>query len=80
MTYQTFKENIRTVIQNKLGENVTVRIQDIIKNNNMHLDGLSVFSNEINVSPTIYLNPYFKKCLSAVSNIFSLVFSAFTDI
>mgnify|MGYP004500856175 FL=1 len=61
MTYQTFKENIRTVIQNKLGESVNVRIQDIIKNNNMHLDGLSVFSNEINVSPTIYLNPYFKK-------------------
>ena len=26
------------------------------------------------------LNPSFKKCLSAVSNIFSLVFSAFTDI
>ena len=31
MTYQEFKENVTTVIQNRLGSNVKVTIQEIIK-------------------------------------------------
>ena len=36
MTYQEFKENVTTVIQNRLGSNVKVTIQEIIKNNDTH--------------------------------------------
>ena len=41
MTYQEFKENVTTVIQNRLGSNVKVTIQEIIKNNDTHYDGLT---------------------------------------
>lgn len=67
MTYQIFKENIKTVIQTKLGANVKVIIQDIIKNNNTHFDGLSILSNNINYSPTIYLNRYYTQYLNGTS-------------
>ena len=44
MTYQEFKENVTTVIQNRLGSNVKVTIQEIIKNNDTHYDGLTILS------------------------------------
>ncbi len=40
MTYQEFKENV-TVIQNRLGSNVKVTIQDDHQNNDTHYDGLN---------------------------------------
>ena len=58
---QEFKENVTTVIQNRLGSNVKVTIQEIIKNNDTHYDGLTILSNQLNISPTIYLNFYFKQ-------------------
>lgn len=67
MTYQEFKENVTTVIQNRLGSNVKVTIQEIIKNNDTHYDGLTILSNQLNISPTIYLNFYFKQYLKGRS-------------
>ena len=67
MTYQEFKENVTTVIQNRLGSNVKVAIQEIIKNNDTHYDGLTILSNQLNISPTIYLNFYFKQYLKGRS-------------
>ena len=67
MTYQEFKENVTTVIKNQLGSNVKVTIQEIIKNNDTHYDGLTILSNQLNISPTIYLNFYFKQYLKGRS-------------
>lgn len=61
MNYQIFKDNIRHVIANQLGSDFTVTIQEIIKNNNTHLDGLTVLSDALNISPTIYLNYYYRQ-------------------
>lgn len=59
MTYTEFKQNIMQMVQNKLGPNVRVTIQEIIKNNDTHLDGLTILSGQFNISPTIYLNHYY---------------------
>ena len=61
MTYQKFKSQICETLQKALGSQVTVTIKDIIKNNGTHMDGLTVFSSMSNLSPTIYLNPYFEQ-------------------
>ncbi len=61
MTYQEFKQHIIDVIQERLGSSVTVTVQEIIKNNNTRLDGLTILSNQSNISPTIYLNYYFNQ-------------------
>ena len=44
-----------------------VTIQEIIKNNDTHYDGLTILSNQLNISPTIYLNFYFKQYLKGRS-------------
>lgn len=61
MTYQEFKQHISQVIQTKLGSSVKVTVQEIIKNNNTRLDGLTILSNQLNISPTIYLNYYYSQ-------------------
>lgn len=44
MTYQTFKQQIRQSLQDAFGSDVSIILQDILKNNNTHLDGLTVLT------------------------------------
>ena len=67
MTYQEFKQTIVYAISNKLGSDFRVSLQDIIKNNDTHLDGLTILSKGSNISPTIYLNYYYDQYLSGKS-------------
>lgn len=59
--YSEFKQHILSDLQNRLGSDIRVTVQDIIKNNDTHLDGLTILSAKYNLSPTIYLNHYFKQ-------------------
>jgi hypothetical protein len=61
MTYQAFLQAVHTHISDSLGPNYHVTIRDIVKNNDTHLDGLTIQSGQCNLSPTIYLNHYFKQ-------------------
>lgn len=61
MTYQEFKNNIFHTISARLGSSYRVALQDIIKNNDTHLDGLTILSENSNISPTIYLNYYYEQ-------------------
>lgn len=67
MTYQEFKSNIIQTISAKLGSAYRVTLQDIIKNNDTHLDGLTILSENSNISPTIYLNYYYEQYTSGKS-------------
>lgn len=64
MTYQEFKTNLIQALSVKLGTSYRVVLQDIIKNNDTHLDGLTILSENTNISPTIYLNYYYNQYLS----------------
>ncbi|MEG1596504.1 MAG: DUF5688 family protein [Lachnospiraceae bacterium] len=59
MNYSDFKSTILTQIQHRVGYEKKVQIQEIIKNNHVPLDGLSILEAGNNISPTIYLNSYF---------------------
>ncbi len=61
MVYQEFKQHIIHTLQKELGNNTKIDISDIIKNNGIHLDGLTILSEASNCSPTIYLNHYFEQ-------------------
>ena len=67
MTYQEIKANILYTISTRLGSDYRVSLQDIIKNNDTHLDGLTILSAGSNISPTIYLNYYYDKYLAGKS-------------
>lgn len=61
MTYQEFKHHILAGVQNTLGSDFTLSVQDIIKNNDTHFDGLTILSPQCNLAPTIYLNEYYER-------------------
>ena len=59
--YSQFKQQIVSSLQKQLGAQTRITIQDIIKNNDTHLDGLTILSPDSCICPTIYLNYYFQK-------------------
>lgn len=67
MTYQEFKKHIFSAVSVGLGSDYKVAIQDIIKNNDTHLDGLTILAPGSNISPTIYLNYYYDQYLAGKS-------------
>lgn len=60
MNYETFKSSAVASIQKYFGDNTTVALHSIMKNNNLRLDGLTIQNPTINISPTIYLNYYYE--------------------
>ena len=64
MEYRDFVEKVKEQIQDFLPErfaDATVEVNQIVKNNDCVLDGLMVRTEESNIAPTIYLNPYFEQ-------------------
>lgn len=62
-TYSEFKQHILSGLKERLAPGTTFTLQDIIKNNDTHLDGLTILSPGANIGPTIYLNYYFEQYL-----------------
>lgn len=63
MTYDDFKQNIQDNIKELLPDqyaDCNVQIREVIKNNDIVLDGLTILDPEENITPTIYLNSLFK--------------------
>ncbi len=67
MTYQAFLKTLYDLIQRQFPEDTKITIQPIRKNNGTIYDGLTIFCNQLNVSPTIYLNSYYLKYMEGVS-------------
>ena len=53
-----FAELVSRVVSEELGGECQVKLQEVIKNNGVVLQGLVILSGHSNLSPTIYLNSY----------------------
>ena len=63
MTFDEFKQEVVEKIKDFLPveyQNAEVSIQDVIKNNDTHLSGLTIRKEDTGISPTLYLNDYFE--------------------
>lgn len=67
MNYQEFITNIRENIALRVEAGTVLQIQSIVKNNGTGYDGLIMMRPNLNISPTIYLNPYYHRFLEGVS-------------
>ena len=56
---ETFGDTIKTAMELCYGDGVKVVVQDVRKNNGVTLKGLSIVKSDSNISPTIYLEPYY---------------------
>lgn len=61
--YKEYVEAVKEAVERETGKRVMV--QKINKNNGLVLDGLTILSEEVNVSPTIYLNGYYEEYLAS---------------
>ncbi len=64
MRYQKFIETVKDHIQQELQKKVYVN--PVLKNNGAIYDGLVILDPILNISPTIYLNPYYHRYLAGV--------------
>lgn len=62
ISYEDYLELVRQEVSVRTGKRV--QLQTIRKNNGLVLDGLSILAEDTNVSPTIYLNGYYKEFLT----------------
>lgn len=53
-----FAEMVCRAVSEELGGEVQVKLQEVIKNNGVVLQGLVILNGKSNLSPTIYLNPF----------------------
>ncbi len=61
MRYEDFIVCIKAGVSSLLGEDVSVDVHRVRKNNDIELDGLLIHSKESCVAPTIYLNGFYEE-------------------
>lgn len=81
MNYQEFIENIKEHIQSQFDASYKVIVQPVIKNNGTILDGLIIIDPILNISPTIYLNPYYHRYLNdaSIEDIYEEILCTYRD-
>lgn len=79
MTYLTFQQLVVAYFQKELGDTVNVTIQPIQKNNHICLDGLIISEPDCNISPTLYLDYYYREFCNgtALDTILSQLLTAY---
>lgn len=55
---RSFAETVSRAVSEELGENCQVKLQEVMKNNGVILQGLVILAGKQNLSPTIYLNGF----------------------
>lgn len=56
---KAFAETVQRALELYYGDGVRVVVNDVTKNNNVTLIGLTIIESGCNMSPTIYLEPYY---------------------
>ena len=81
MKYNEFLNTVKSEISERLGENHEIHIQSFPKNNGIVYDGLVIFKPKQNISPTIYLNPYYHWYLDGVpmEDIYESIISTYNE-
>lgn len=77
MTYEQFKEALLFRLRQEFPADTRIRLQKVMKNNGLSFDGLAIFDSAVNISPTIYLQPYYEMYKEEQN--FSLIVSRILD-
>lgn len=61
MEYSQFVDDVKRCIRFQVSEEYEIKVNRIMKNNSVELDGIVFFKEGDNISPNIYLNSYFER-------------------
>lgn len=73
MEFSSFRLMVRDEVDKRTGDNYNVRIDEVVKNNGIVLSGLTVMKDDSNISPTIYLEEFYKSYINDDVSIKSIV-------
>ena len=59
MTYEIFKKELISLLEERIDADQEIDVRPVLKNNDLWLDGLSILQSSVNISPTIYLHILF---------------------
>lgn len=59
MNYEDFARVMQAQIQERLGEQAQIKRHEVVKNNGVRLDALSISEGDSRFLPTVYLNEYY---------------------
>lgn len=61
LSYEAFKQQLLTELNVSFPDNTRISIDSYSHNNRFSVDGLTIWESENNISPTIYLEPYYER-------------------
>ena len=67
MNYNVFGNEVKQEVEKLLGTEVRVELRQITKNNGIILDGICILEKGCNVSPTIYLEEFYREYKNGMS-------------
>ena len=67
MEYQDFLKQVKDSVQKRTGGGSSVRLASVLKNNRNCVDAMSILNGGGNVSPAIYMEPYYQQYLDGNS-------------
>ena len=59
MEFTNFTTLVQREVEQRAGEQYRVKLHDVMNNNGVVLRGITLMQDDSNISPTIYLNPYY---------------------
>ena len=63
MLYHLFVQEVADGLNEIMGKEVNIRVQDVIKNNNTFKCGIVISESDVNIAPTIYMEEFFEQYL-----------------
>jgi hypothetical protein len=67
MEKKEFTEKVTDMFRNRLGDEYTISMKEVLKNNNVILNGLVVETKDKNIAPTIYMESFWDAFCSGIS-------------
>lgn len=61
MNYEDFVCFVQAEMKERMGKEVHTELHQIMKNNSVTLDGLSIYETDRSIAPTIYLNEFYEE-------------------
>ena len=78
MTYPDFKDHVLSEMTDRYAGQASVSLTNVRKNNGVEVDGLVIHEEDVDLSPTIYLNAYYDMLLNGHS--FDDVFNTIVNV
>ena len=81
MTYEIFKKELISLLEERIDADQEIDVRPVLKNNDLWLDGLSILQSSVNISPTIYLHTCYEIFQegSSLTEIADRILSSFSE-